>query len=81
MNFNDKRNTKSTILSDIITVNVTYNTYTANYCGNNICDNELDLDPDNDFFAQQAGNCKYYTDDVFTEEIIFEDGISIIHFN
>ena len=59
-------------------------THPANYANNSdhsICDHELDLDPDNNFFAQQAGNCKYYTDEVFTEEINFTDGISIIHFN
>ena len=48
---------------------------------NDICDHELDLDPDNNFLAHQAGNCKYYTDEVFTEEINLTDGISIIHFN
>ena len=46
-----------------------------------ICDHELDLDPDNNFFAQQAGYCKYYTDEAFTQALIFEDEISIIHFN
>ena len=84
MNFNNEHNTKSTMLSDIATVNDTCNTHTANftnYSDYNICDHELDLDPDNNFFAQQAGNCKYYTDEVFSEEINFTDGISIIHFN
>ena len=64
-NFNDEHNTKSTILSDIATVNDTRNTHTANftnYIDHNICDHESDLDPDNNFFAQQAGKCKYYTD-------------------
>ena len=67
-----------------MTVNDTCNTHTANFANNsdyNICDHELDLDPDDRFFTQQAGNCKYYADEVFTEKIIFEDGISIIHFN
>ena len=65
MNFNNEHNTKSTILSDIINVNDTCNTHTANY---HICDHELHLDPGNNFSAQQAGNCKYYTDEVFTDE-------------
>ena len=50
MNFNDEHNTKSTILSDITTVNDTCNTNTANftnYNDYNICDHELDLDPYN----------------------------------
>ena len=84
MNFNNEHNTKSTMLSDIATVNDTCNTHTANftnYSDYNICDHELDLDPDSNFFAQQAGNCKYYTDEVFSEKINFTDGISIIHFN
>ena len=47
----------------------------------NICDNELDLDPENKYFEQQAGNCKKNTDEVFTEKINFEHIISILHFN
>ena len=81
MNFNDEHNTKSQILSDIITVNHTCNTHTTNNSDYNIYDHELDLDSDNKFFAQQAGNCKYYTDEVLTEEINFTDGILRIHFN
>ena len=84
MNFNKEHNTKSTMLSDIATVNDTCNTHTANftnYSDYNICDHELDLDPDNNFLAQQAGNCKYYTDEVFSEESNFTDRISIIHLN
>ena len=71
MNINDEHNTKLTILSDITTVNDTCNTHTANltnYSDYNICYHELDLDPDNNFIAQQAGNSKYYTDEVFTEK-------------
>ena len=55
MNFNDEHNTKSTILSDIATVSDTCNTHTANftnYSDYNNCDHKLDLDPDNNFFAQ-----------------------------
>ena len=84
MNLCDEHNTKSTILTDIATVNDTCNAHTANftnYSDNNICNHELDLDQDNNFLAQQAGNCKYYTDEVFTEEINFTDGIYIRHFN
>ena len=61
MNFNDEHNTKSTILSDITTFNDTCNTHTANftnYSDHDICDHELDLDSDKNFFAQ-AGKCKY----------------------
>ena len=84
MYFNVERNTKSTILSDIATVNDTCNTHTANltnYSDYNICYYELDLDPDINFFAQQAGNCKYYTDELFREEINFTDRIYMINFN
>ena len=84
MNFNDEHNTKSTILSDIATVIDTCNSHAANftdYIDYDICAHELYLDPYNNVFAQQAGNCKYYTDEVFTEEINFTDEISMIHFN
>ena len=58
----------------MITVSDTCNTQTENvknYIDYNIFDHELDLDTDNNFLAQQAGNCKYYPDEVLKEEIIW----------
>ena len=53
-------------------MNNTFNAHTGNFisCGSYICGNELALHPDNDFFAQQDGNCKYNTDEVFAMETI-----------
>lgn len=46
-----------------------------------IYDFDYDVDPENHVFKNTSDNCKYYTDDLFNDNVVFHNSFSLIHFN
>ena len=72
--YTDENNINVIIANDIITACSTCNAPArfVNYCEYNICDNELDLDSDINFFGRQAGKLNYYFHQLFKRKSILK---------